>query len=130
MAKITGRVQVVVNGVTLLNKEGAVASGLGLSGVPAFSREPVMGDTGLHGYKEVPTVAALEVTVTDRDDINLNDLAAINGDGTIIFSAFGGGKVYTMGEATCLNNFSLTAGDGEVPLVFNGPFWTEDTSLT
>lgn len=130
MAKITGRVKISANGILLLNKAGAVASGIGISGEPAFERAPIMGDTGIHGYAENPIIAALEVTVTDRDDISLSDLAKINGDGTIVFATFGGGKVYTMVNATCLMNFSLTSGEGETPITFNGPHWTEGTSLT
>lgn len=128
--KITGRVSITLNGVLLLNKAGAVASGIGISGAPAFERAPVQGDTGLHGFTETPIVAVLEVTVTDRDDISLSEIAKVNGDGTIVFATVNGGKVYTMGGATCLMNFSVTSGEGETPLTFNGPSWTEGTSLT
>lgn len=128
--KITGRVDVVVNGNLLLNKAGAVASGIGVSGEIAVQRNPVLGDSGLHGSVEENIVAQVEVTITDRDDISLSDLAAINGDGTIIFRASGGGKVYTLNNATCQSNFSLTAGEGETTIVYFGASWTEDTSAT
>lgn len=128
MAKITGRVEILVNGNLLLNKAGAVASGIGISGEPNFELSAVTGDTGIHGYTEAPIAARCEVTVTDRDDIKLDTFARINGDGTVIFRAAGGsGKVYTMDGATCLRNFSLTAGEGETTLVFEGPYWTETT---
>jgi hypothetical protein len=126
MGKITGRVEIIVNGQMLLNKAGAVASGIGLSGEPNFELEAVTGDTGIHGYTERPIAARCEVTITDRDDIKLDTLARINGDGTIIFRAAGGsGKVYTMDGATCLRNLSLTAGEGETTIVYEGPYWTE-----
>jgi len=54
--------------------------------------------------------------------------AQVNGDGTVIFRAAGGGKVYTMHNATCLNNFELTAGEGETTIKFQGPMWVETTS--
>ena len=127
MARITGRIEVLLNGVPLLNKEGATAGGIGISGQPNVEKEPVMGDTGLHGYKETMVPATCEVNVTDRDDIKLSDFANINGDGTIIFRSAGGGKVYTMNNATCLGNFTLTGGEGETSLRFNGPYWTEAT---
>jgi len=126
MARITGRVEVLVNGTLLLNKTGASASGIGVSGRPAFERKEVLGDTGLHGVVETPVVAMCEVKVTDRDDIRLEDLAAINGNGTIIFRSAGGGKVYTMNGAYCTNNMKLTAGEGEVDLKFIGSYWTEN----
>lgn len=128
MARITGRAEILVNGQLLLNKSGAIASGVGLSGEPAMELNEVLGDTGLHGFTETPVVAQLEVTVTDRDDISLDTFARINGVGTVIFRAAGGGKVYTMNGATCTRNFSITAGEGETTLIFKGPFWSEDTA--
>jgi hypothetical protein len=130
MAKITGRVEILINNDLLLNKAGATASGIGISGQPNFELALVIGDTGPHGYTETPIVARCEVTVTDRDDISLSDFALINGNGTLIFRAANGGKVYTMEGATCLRNFTLTAGEGETTLVFEGPFWTETVSST
>ena len=125
MPQITGRVEVLLNGALLLNKAGAVASGVGISGAPAFELEAVNGDTGLHGFVEKPVNAVLEVTVTDRDDISLSDLAKVRENGTVIFRAAGGGKSYTMEGATCTRNFSITGGEGETPIKFIGPFWTE-----
>ena len=130
MAKITGNVEVLVNGNLLLNKAGAVANGIGKSGQPLFELEQIMGDTGPHGFIEKPIFASCEVTVTDRDDIRLSDFAEIRENATVIFRARGGGKVYTMEGATCMGNFSLTAGEGEVPIKFVGPFWTETTSAS
>lgn len=128
MSKITGRIEVIVNGNKQLNKAGAKAGGIGISGQPNFERKAVMGDSGLHGYTEEPMPAYCEVTVTDRDDIKLSDLASINGDGTVIFRSAGGiGKTYTMNGATCIANFELTGGEGEVPIRFEGPFWNEGT---
>lgn len=124
--KITGRVEVLVNGKLLLNKSGAVARGIGLSGEPAFERKAVLGDTGLHGFVEEPVVAECEVKLTDRSDIPLAEIAAINGTGTIVFRAAGGGKSYKMEGATCTNNMELTAGEGETTVRFQGAYWTED----
>jgi hypothetical protein len=128
MAKITGRVEVLVNGEILLNKEGAVASGLGISGQPNFEKEAIGGPGGLHGFKETFVPATLEVSITDRDDVSLDKLARVNGDGTIVFRTAGSGKVYTMHDATNAGNISLTAGEGETKLKFIGPFWTESVS--
>lgn len=127
MGRITGRIEVLVNGQLLLNKEGAKASGIGISGEPNYEREAVVGPTGLHGYKETPIMAMCEVTITDRDDISLDALARIYGDGTVIFRSAGGGKVYTMPNATCVGNFTLTGGEGETEIKFVGPYWQEAT---
>ena len=129
MAKITGRIEVLVNGQLLLNKAGASAMGIGISGKPLFEKKLVMGDTGPHGSTDEPIAARCEVTVTDRDDIMLSDFASIPvGGATIIFRSAGGGKEYTMEGATCLGNFTVTGGEGETPMVFEGPFWTETVS--
>lgn len=128
--KLTGRVEILLNGEALLNKEGAKITGVGESGKPPYEREAIMGDTGLHGYTEKPIIAGCEVTVSDRDDVLLDKFARINGDGTIIFRAARGGKVYIMEGATCLNNMELTAGEGEVTLRFQGPYWTEQVSVS
>lgn len=127
MARITGRIEVLVNGNPLLNKEGAIARGIGLSGEQAFELEAVMGDTGIHGFVEKPIAAECEVTITDRDDISLDTLARIRENGTIIFRAAGGGKVYTMEGATCKRNFELTGGEGEITVMFVGNYWIEST---
>jgi hypothetical protein len=123
--KITGRVEVLVNGTRLLNKAGAIASGLGISGEPPTEQKEVMGDTGLHGFIEEPVVAKCEVKITDRSDVMLDSLARIKGNGTVIFRTLGGGKVYTMKNATCVGNFKLTAGEGETEVAFIGAYWTE-----
>lgn len=125
LGKITGRIEVIVNGQTLLNKAGAEASGLGLSGEPNFELKEVVGDTGLHGFTEDPIMARCAVTVTDRGDISLDSLARVRENGTVIFRAAGGGKVYTMNNATCKRNFTLTGGEGETRLEFIGPHWIE-----
>jgi hypothetical protein len=123
--KITGRVEVLANGNLLLNKAGAKASGVGLSGQQAFERKPVMGDTGYHGSVEEPVMAQLEVTLTDRDDVSVDELARIHDDGTVVFRAANGGKAYILEGATCANNMEITAGEGETPVKFYGPYWTE-----
>ena len=125
--KITGRVEILVNSKLMLNKAGASASGIGLSGQPNFELKNIQGDSGSHGYTEEPIMARCEMTITDRDDVMLTDLASIMGNGTIIFRAAKGGKVYTMEGATCLRNFTVTAGEGETSVIFEGPFWTETT---
>ena len=130
MARITGRIEVLLNNELLLNKAGAVANGVGISGEPNFELEQIMGDIGPHGFVMKPVAATCEVTVTDRDDISLSDIARVFENGTVIFRSAGGGKVYTMEGATCMRNLSITGGEGETPITFTGPYWTETVSTT
>ena len=127
MPRITGRVEVLVNGLMLLNKSGAVARGIGISGEQNFELEAITGDSGIHGFVERPILAECEVTITDRDDVSLSELAAIRENGTVIFRAARGGKAYIMEQATCLRNLEITAGEGETNIKFQGPYWTETT---
>ena len=124
---ITGKVDILVNGKPLLNKAGAVAGGIGISGEDSFERVEVMGDGGIHGFVENTVVAYCDVTVTDRADVSLSDLAEVYEDGTLIFRARNGGKSYTMEEATHAGNMSVTAGEGETTMRFIAKKWTEDT---
>ena len=126
MPKVTGRIEVIVNGDKLLNKEGAVANGIGVSGQPTFEREPVMGDTGLQGFTETPQEASVEINLTDRDEVSLSELAALT-DATVIYRTAGGGKQYTLKNAFCVQNFSITGGQGETPVKFIGETWNEGT---
>jgi hypothetical protein len=123
--RVTGRLEVLINGVPLLNKEGAVASGIGISGEPAMELEAVMYDGGIAGYVEKPVAAKCEVTIIDREDVSLSNLAKVRENGTLIFRAAGGGKAYVADGATCTRNFSVTGGQGETTVVFTAPYWTE-----
>lgn len=127
MARITGRVQVILNGDVLLNKAGASIEGAGLSGMPNFELDPIIGDGGIHGYRETPVVGVCNVTITDRDDVMLNSIAEVRENGTLIFQSSGSGKQYTMDSCTCTRNITVTAGEGETPLKFVGPYWVETT---
>ena len=126
MPRVTGRVEVFVDGNKLLNKEGATANGIGESGKPTFAREAVMGDTGLHGFTETPQEANVEVNLTDREDVSLSELAALT-EATVIFRAAVSGKQYTLKNAFCVGNFSITAGQGETAVKFIGETWSEGT---
>lgn len=122
--KITGRAIISANGQVLLNKEGAKVMGIGESGKPSVEREGVVGDGGVHGYVEKTIIPSCEITITDRDDVKLSDLAKIT-NGTVIFRAQNGGKSYTLVNAFSKGNFELTAGQGEVAIVFYGSAWVE-----
>lgn len=124
---VTGRVEVLLNGKLLLNKTGAKIGGISVNGRLPVRRKAVTGDTGIHGYAEEVIVPYCDVKITDRSDVLLSDIALVNGDGTVIFRAANGGKVYTMQQATCVNDLTVTAGEGEVELRFEGPAWIESS---
>lgn len=128
--KITGRVEIIVKGITLLNKAGATANGIGISGALPVELKPVMGDNLIHGFTEELVEASCEVTVTDRDDISISDLARIREqDATLTFAAANGGKLWTLSDATCVRNITITAGEGETTLKYIGIKWTEPPAV-
>jgi len=129
MASITGRADVLFNGVMLLNKAGAIAHNIGPADGPPVERTEVMGDSGFHGMTEEVLMAECEVTVTDRSDIMLSPLLSAKGEATVIFRARGGGKAYIMPEAWSTGNTSVTAGEGEAPLRFKAEKWVETTEI-
>lgn len=128
MPRITGRVEVLINGQLMLSKTGAtVINGVGLSGEGNYELNEVMGDNGISGFVENPMPATCELTLTDRDDISLDTLARIRENGTVIVRAAKGGKVYTMNNATCKRNMGVTSGEGDVAVTFIGNSWVEST---
>ena len=128
MPRITGRIELLINGQLMLTKVGSTTiNGIGLSGEGNFELNEVMVDSGIAGYVENAVPATCEVTLTDRDDISLDTLARIRENGTVIVRAAKGGKVYTMNNATCMRNMSVTSGEGDTAVMFKGNNWVEST---
>jgi hypothetical protein len=65
-----GIIQVQVNGV-IMDAKGEFSYGYGIP-----KREAIPGQDGIHGYKEVPQVAFIEGTITDRTDLDVAALFA------------------------------------------------------
>ena len=125
MGTITGRVIITVDGEKLTSKTGATLNGLGISSSPALELTTVLGDTNL-GVVEKAIVASLEVTVVDRDDVDLTAIARTRGGVVTVQEATATGKKYTLIDANCMLNFTLTTGEGDTTLRFEGTRWDED----
>ena len=67
--KITGRIEVLLNGELLLNKAGAKASGIGISGQPNFELKRIVGDSGGHGYVEEPRYLSCFILRIGENDV-------------------------------------------------------------
>ena len=63
----------------------------------APKREAIIGADGVHGYKETPQVPFIEGEITDRRDLNLADLAAI--DGETVTLELNNGKTVVLSQA-------------------------------
>ena len=118
--RITDRVTVRANGEVLTTKNDAKCTGIG-----GFERKPVVNSAGGVGYVEdlEASIPSCEVTVIDRNDKKLGDIAALT-DATITASVKGG-KTYIMRHAFCKANLEVSAGEGDVPVIFYGDPWEE-----
>lgn len=112
MAKVTGRITVKVDGDILLNKSGWT---LNTGGV---NRNPITGDTGVHGYAEETVAPSISGNISHTDQVDLMTLAAIT-DATVLFET-DTGQSYVMRDAWLENPPELTAGEGETALTFRG----------
>ena len=120
MKKITGRAVVRINGEILPTKNDAKAAGIG-----GFERKPVMLSTGELGFVEdvEASIPSCEVTMIDNDQISLTTVAKTK-DAVITFEV-PGAKSYIMRNAFCKANLTVSAGEGETPLIFYGDPWEE-----
>jgi len=136
--RLVGRVEVVLNGELLLNKSGAIARGIGEeSGKLAVRRKAVMDCFGTAGFTEEIIPAGLDVVLTVTDNISLTALAAVKGNGTLIFRRATSlapnaseefPKTLTLDKVTCMVSPEINAGEGEIPVVFEacgGNGWIE-----
>ena len=111
MARVTGRCEIRVNGVLLLSKKGASLQ------IGGEERKPIVEDQ-FHGWVGELMPAILTVTVTDRDDVKVEDLINVF-EGTATFEAVDG-KMYLVEELTAKGNPTVTAGEGAVELEYFG----------
>lgn len=108
--QVTGRVTITVDGQRLESREGAV---LNTGGV---EREPVVGDTGVHGFTEKTVAPTVECSVSHKAGTRLTDLNAIN-NATLVF-ATDTGVDFVLRGAWLSKPADLKSG-GEVSLAFS-----------
>lgn len=84
----------------------------------ADKREGVVGQDGVHGYKETPQIAFVEGAITVRSDTDLEALQALDG-GTVLVQ-LGNQKDFALYEAWWAGEGTLTSGEGEMTARFEG----------
>lgn len=110
MGQLTGRAYVTVAGKRMASKEGAK---LGF-GNPERTAE--LGDSGVLGYKEKPTVPFVECSIAHSADTSLQELADMV-DVVVSFDT-DTKKSYVLRNAWCAKALELDK--GEVALRFEG----------
>jgi len=86
-------------------------------GVP--KREGMVGSDGFHGYKEMPQLAYIEGEITDRNDLDLKQLYAL--EDTTITLELANGKVVTLRDAYFAGEGTAQSDEATVPVRFEGP---------
>lgn len=103
MGQLTGRAFVTVAGRRLASKEGAKL------GFGNLERTAELGDQGVLGYKEKPTVPFVECTIAHSADTSLRELADMV-DVTISFDT-DTRKSYVLRNGWCAKALELDKGD-------------------
>lgn len=110
MSHNTGRAFITTAGKRLPSKEGAK---LGLGNL---ERKAVVGDAGVLGYQETPTVPYVECVIQHSATVSLKDFANMV-DVTVVFDT-DSGKSFVLRNAWCAKSLELDKGD--VSLRFEG----------
>lgn len=113
MSQVTGRIFIKIDGELQRSKPGASLTFGGKT------REPVVGDDSVHGFKEVLAAPLIEATFSDTAQLSLKKIADIT-DATITFET-DTGKTYIVRNAWQNGDPPKLTGDGgEVAVQFAG----------
>lgn len=110
--RVAGTLYLAVNGTTLPAK-GNYQVGYG-----AEKKEAVVGVSGVQGYKAMAQVAFIEGTITNRSNLDVKALLAI--EGATVTLEFKGGKTLVLRDAWFAGEGVLNADEGELQVRFEG----------
>jgi len=109
-----------VGGILLLKIDGELfqAKGEFTYNINPNKRESVVGQDGVHGFSETPKMLFIEATITDNDELDLEQLLAIR-DATVTIE-LANGKVIVLREAFYAADGDVTSSEGEIQVRFEG----------
>lgn len=109
-----------VGGILFLKVNGALlqAKGEFTYNLGKPKREAIVGQDTTHGYKETPQVAMIEGSVTDKDDLSLENLV-LTKDATVTVE-LANGKTIVLREAWFAADGNVTSSEGEIEVRFEG----------
>lgn len=110
MSKLTGRAFITAAGKRLASKEGAEID------IGAVERKGELGDVGVLGYTEKPTIPYVECTLHHNADTSLQEYADMV-DVTVSFDT-DSGRSFVLRNAWRAGNIKMSK--GEVKLRFEG----------
>lgn len=85
-------------------------------GIP--TREAVVGEDGVHGFKEIPVAPYISGTITDNEGLDVATLQKVK-DATVTL-ALKNGKTIVLSEAFFSGESEIEAAEGKIPFKFNG----------
>lgn len=107
-------------GILYLKIDGAILDAKGNftynAGMP--KREAIVGADTVHGYKETPQVAFIEGEITDRPDLNLKTLAAL--DDITATLELSNGKVFVIRQGWYAADGNVQTEEGNIQLRIEG----------
>lgn len=107
-----GIIQLQTNG-EIQDAKGSFSYNLGTP-----KREAIVGQDRVHGYKEMPQVAFIEGTITDRGTLDLRLLATAR-DLTVTLT-LANGKIVSLGEAWFAGDGTGTTEEAEIEVRWEG----------
>lgn len=110
--RVGGIVFIKVDG-GLLQAKGEFTYNLGRP-----KREAIVGQDFTHGYKESPQVAFIEGSITDKEDLNLENLV-LTKDATVTIE-LANGKTIVLRKAWFAADGNVTSSEGEIEVRFEG----------
>lgn len=112
MSRRGGTILVQRNG-EVMDAKGSFSVNLGRA-----KREAIVGQDRVHGYKEMPQVGFVEGTITDRGNLDVDDLVQATDETFTLEMA--NGKVYIVRNAYFAGEGTVTTEEGEIEVRFEG----------
>lgn len=81
-------------------------------------RTGIAGLDGVHGYSEVPTVPAIELDISMKEDVDVESLQVLD-DGTVM-TELANGQVWTLVQAWRAGPGDINASEGTMRVRFEG----------
>jgi hypothetical protein len=109
-----------VGGILFLKVNGDLlqAKGEFTYNINPVKRESVVGQDTVHGFKEEPKPRFIEGSITDSDELSLEDLQAVR-DATVTIE-LANGKIIVLREAFYAADGDVTSSEGEIQVRFEG----------
>ena len=109
---VGGIIEVKING-EIQNAKGSFKYNIG-----AAKNEPIVGSDRVHGFKSLPQASKIEGEITDRADLNLEDIVNLK-DATVTLS-LANGKVISLKDARYTGEGDVETEEGNIAVMFNG----------